>query len=518
MGAICNIFSKISRRDGGSSNLSNPAKWLVDWCTGGYESSSGVSVTADSALKHTPFWAAVRIISGTVAHLPFIVYERLEDGKNRLPKHPVYKLMHDRPNPYMDALTFIETRQAHVLTYGNGYAEIQRDGGGRPVALWPLLPDRTERKISDTGIPYYEVRLPVGGSVFLRDENVLHIKGLGFDGYTGYDVVNYHKEAIGYGVAVKQYGARFFGNDASPGGVLEHPQTLGKEAQDRLVESWNKSHQGLSQSHRLQILEEGMKFTKIGIDPAQAQALEVQKWTVDDCSRIFQIPPHKLGSMEFSKYNNVEQLQLDFVATTMLYWFRKWELECNYKLFMPSERDRLFCEILVDGLVRGDMASRYAAYNIGRNAGFLCADDIREKENMNPLPDGKGKIFLEPLNMKEAGTVVEVKPKEPVPEEDDDIRAAHWSSINSQWSRIITKQLKSKGKNGFWSDHRDWAAKVLFNPVNAWAAFNGVSVDEAKSILSKVVEENLHENRRIGYSDAGSLTDLTMERIGGDHA
>ena len=516
MGAICNIFSKISRRDGGSSNLSNPAKWLVDWATGGYESSSGVSVTADSALKHTPFWAAVRIISGTVAHLPFIVYERLEDGKNRLQKHPVYKLIHDRPNPYMDALTFIESRQAHVLTYGNGYAEIQRDGGGRPIALWPLLPDRTARKISDTGIPYYEVRLPVGGSVFLRDENVLHIKGLGFDGYTGYDVVNYHKEAIGYGVAVKQYGARFFGNDASPGGVLEHPQTLGKEAQDRLVESWNKSHQGLSQSHRLQILEEGMKFTKIGIDPAQAQALEVQKWTVDDCSRIFQIPPHKLGSMEFSKYNNVEQLQLDFVATTMLYWFRKWELECDYKLFMPKERSRLFCEILVDGLVRGDMASRYAAYNIGRNAGFLCADDCREKENMNPLPDGKGKIFLEPLNMKEAGTVVApAPPTEPEiktdgEEEDDSIRIAHRDLIDSAWGRVITK------KNNSGRDQSNWAEKILFDPVNAWASIVGVSAERAKHILGRFIEVNMPEDNKLKSTDSKKLAILIMQEIGND--
>jgi HK97 family phage portal protein len=134
-------------------------------------------------LKYTPFWSAVRIISGTVAELPFLVYRRLgNDDRQRAPEHPVYTLLHDRPNEYMDALTFIESRQAHVLTYGNGYAEIQRDGAGRPIALWPLLPDRTFRKISENGMPYYEVRPQTGETVYLPDYNVLHIKGLGFDG------------------------------------------------------------------------------------------------------------------------------------------------------------------------------------------------------------------------------------------------------------------------------------------------------------------------------------------------
>jgi HK97 family phage portal protein len=512
MGAICRLLENgMSKR----FNLKAPPQWFVEWVSGG-ASSSGISVSENKALKYTPFWAAVRIISGTLAALPFMVYSRLDNGgKDKQQKHPVYRLLHDRPNEYMDAITFQETRQAHVLCYGNGYAEIQRNGAGKPIALWPLLPDKTTRKIKDN-IPYYEIQLPNGGFVYLSDENVLHIKGLGFDGYTGYNVVHYHKEAIGYGIGVKEYGSRFFGNDASPGGVLEIPNALSDKAFNRLKKSWKTNQGGLSNAHRIQILEEGMKFNKVGVDPAQAQALEVQKWTVDDCSRIFQIPPHKLGSMEFSKYNNVEQLQLDFVATTMLYWFRKWEQECDYKLFMPSEQGKLFCEILVDGLLRSDLKTRYMAYNIGRNAGFLCVDDIREKENMNPLPDGKGQIFLQPLNMIEVGTE---QPKVESDNEDENIREAYRKLFIVQWQRIIKKQLKATKKNNDFdfSNHRDWCSEVLTAPVNVWAAHNELSNFEAKKRLRSVINLNINERRNFNMSDAEKMADLTMERIGGNH-
>ena len=160
MKIIKNILSRLGyvKRSG----TSNPDNWFINWVTGGEESSSGVKVNESSALKYTPFWSAVRVISGTVAALPFKVYRRIASGKDKVPDHPVYNLLNSRPNPYMDSLTFIETRQAHVLTYGNGYAEIQRDGGGRPIALWPLLPNMSERKMSKEGVPYYEVRQTVG--------------------------------------------------------------------------------------------------------------------------------------------------------------------------------------------------------------------------------------------------------------------------------------------------------------------------------------------------------------------
>lgn len=502
------------------SNLSNPAQWFVDWATGGAESSTGVHVSHVNALKYAPFWAAVRIISGTLGMLPFKVYKRLPDegGKIERGDHRVYALIHDAPNEYMDALTFKESRQAHVLCYGNAYAEIQRNGGGRPVALWPLLPDRTTRKITKDGMPYYEVRLKAGDTVTLPDDNVLHVKGLGFDGYTGYDVVTYHKEAIGYGIAVKEYGARFFGNGANPGGVLEHPTTLSDKAKAFLQKSWNDAHQGLSMSHRLQILEEGMKWHETGVDPQKAQALEVQKWTVDDCSRIFQIPPHKLGSMEFSKYNNVEQLNIDFVCTTMLYWFVKWEQEVNRKLFLPSEQGRWFAEIAADGLLRGNTADRAALYASGRQWGWLSINDIHRKENMNPIGPA-GDSYLDPLNMVPAGTPPQAKlsPKEPVKEpakdpEENAVRAAHRELLVSQWRRIITKQKNSGGQAT-----QEFARMILLEPAAAYGSLRGIDKDLVSQRLDHVIERWLRPTTPVYPEDPTKMADDLMQEIGGNH-
>jgi HK97 family phage portal protein len=490
-----------------ATGTKNPAQWLIDWITGG-TSVAGVKVTPQSALKYTPFWAAVRIISGTLASLPFVVYERLDNsGKQRQQKHKVYEFMHSRPNPYMDAMTLIETRQAHVLTYGNGYAEIQRTGGGVPVHLWPLLPDRTTRMISPAGVPYYEIRLPDGSTTTLPDYNVLHIKGLGFDGYTGYNVVDYHKTAIGYGVAVKEYGARFFSQDASPGGVLECPNALSDQAYSRMVKSWNAKHEGLSMAHRLQILEEGTKFSAMGIDPQKAQALEVQKYTVDDCCRIFNMPPHKLASMEHATFSNIEEQNIDFNTGTMLYWYKKWESEINFKLFMPSERQRLFVEILADAVLRGDTKTRYEAYNIGRNGGWLSSDDIREKENMNPLPDGKGKIYLEPLNMKPAGSE-STSPDARSAQLLDSLRMV----ISEQFKRVITKRNGS----GYKADQIDFCRKVLFGPVLSYAIAMGRPQHRAYEALSEASVEFLQQDTKLTSDHAerfaGRLTDLLNQQ------
>jgi len=488
---------------------SNPAQWLIDCVSGGAETSSGKRVNESSALKYSPFWASVRVISGTIASLPFIVYRRDgKGGKTRANGHSVYELLHNRPNEYMDALTFIETRQAHVLTYGNGFAEIQRTNGGKPIALWPLLPDRTFRKMGDDGVPYYEIRQAKGPTVYLPDYNVLHIKGLGFDGYTGYNVVQYHKEAIGYGVAVKEYGGRFFSNDASPGGVLEHPHTLGDTALKHLKESWNAEHKGLTQAHRLKILEEGMKWKQTGVDPEQAQALEVQKFTVDDCSRIFNIPPHKIGSMERATFSNIEEQNIDFVIMTMLYWFRKWEQECNYKLFMPGERKKMFCEILVEGLLRGKTLTRYTAYKIGRYAGFLSVNDILRFENMNTIGP-KGDIYLEPLNMTPAGTKPEPK-SEPKTLEKDSIRKAHRDLIISQLLRVIRKRFTS------FESQRNFAKTILFEPVNAYASTFNRNGREVRGLLDDTVDMLISNN--FSEDDAGELADRIINMIGDNHA
>jgi HK97 family phage portal protein len=505
MGAICDLLTRKTTR----STTSSPSQWLIDWVHGGTESSTGIAVSESRAMRYTPFWAAVRVITGTLSALPFIVYRRLsEDDRQRDRKHPVARLLQSRPNQYVDPITLIESRQAHALTYGNGYAEIQRDGRGRPVALWPLLPDRTQRKIDDAGTPYYEVRLATGGAVTLPDYNVLHIKGLGFDGYTGYNVVRYNREAIASGIAVREYGGRFFSGDGTPSGVLEHPGNLGADAMKNLSESWTATHSGLSNAHRLQILEEGMKWHETGIDPAQAQALEVQKFSVDECARIFNIPPHKIASMENATFSNIEEQNLDFVTSTMMYWFRKWEAEINYKLFTDRERDTMYCEILVDALLRGNIEARHKAYATGRQWGYYSINDILRMENMNTIGP-EGDQHLDPLNMKPAGSAAPA-------DGNDNARIAHQRLLAGQWRRITTKAAKGppKGSNGeFWQRTRDHAGDVLADASIAYGATVGVDAAACRAALAGIIEQSINAETAVGIDDADTLADRTIASI-----
>jgi HK97 family phage portal protein len=489
------------------STSSSPDQWFIDWVRGGESTSSGVSVTEQKAMKYSPFWAAVRVISGTLGFLPFFVYKRDGDDRERV-NHPAFELLHNRPNEYMDALTFKETRQAHALTYGNGYAEIQRNGAGKPVALWPLLPDRTWRRITESGLPYYEVRTPTGEKFELPDENVLHIKGLGFDGYTGYNVVEYMREAVGYGIAVKEYAGRFFDGDATPGGVLSHPEQLTKTAQKNLYDSWEKRHSGLSTKHRLQILEEGMQYTPIGVSPEQAQSLEVQKYTVDDCARIFNIPPHKLGSMDRATFSNIEEQNLDFISSTMMYWFKKWEGEANYKLLSPSQQKNYFCEILAEGLLRGRVEQRTNAYAKARQWGWMSVNDIRRLENMNSIgPDGD--IYLEPMNMKPAGEEIEPAPAPVVDEEELD--RMHFKLIANEFKRVITAGQRCNFKK----DQRHWAETIMIHSVDAYASVRGKDVTEARLVLRKLLDHYVCKGEPIDDSYAEIVAKRIIEEVGG---
>jgi len=371
------------------TTLSNPDRWLVEELGGG-KAKSGVVVNEQSALRVTAYLAAVKIISETVASLPLIVYRRLQPrGKERAPDHPLYTVLHDQVNSEMTAYQFRETLQGHILNWGNGYAEIERDGAGRVIGLWPLLPDRTwpERDPVTQRIRY-RTTLPDGEQVLLPFERVLHIPGFGFDGLVGYNPVKLAREAIGMALATEQFGAEFFGQGATPSGVVEYPRALSEEAYNRYVKDIREAYEGLSRAHRLMILEEGMKYTQVTIPPEEAQFLETRKFQVSEIARIFRVPPHMLGDLERATFSNIEHQSIEFVVHTIRPWLVRWEQAIRMKLLTPAERREFFAEFLVDGLLRGDIESRYNAYAVGRQNGWLSANDIREMENMNPIPGG----------------------------------------------------------------------------------------------------------------------------------
>jgi len=369
---------------------------------GGTMASSGVPVSQTSALTSSAYYSGVSFRARTVAQVPLIVYERLEPrGKQRAADHQLYELLHDSPNPEMTAFDFKEALEGHVWTWGNAYAEIEWDPRKQvPTALWPLRPDMMHVSRDDkTKAIVYRYTLPGGGSVELPASKILHLHGFGFDGLVGYDPITLHREAIGLGKAMEKFGATFFGNGSSLSGVLTHPNRLSDTARKNMKESWDKAHTGLSNQHRITILEEGVSWAQIGIPPENAQFLESRKFQVREMARILHLPPHIIADLDQATFSNIEQQSLELVMYHLMPDFIRWEQAAKLRLLPGAENKKYFTEFLVVGLLRGDTATRYKAYAVGRQWGWLSANDIRELENMNPLPDDQGDIYMVPLNM-----------------------------------------------------------------------------------------------------------------------
>jgi HK97 family phage portal protein len=350
-------------------------------------SSSGKSVNEKTALQTTAVYACVRILAETIASLPLHTYRYSTGGKEKAMNHPLYYLLHSEPNPEMTSFVFRETLMGHLLLWGNAYAQIIRDGRGRVLGLYPLLPSKMLVNRTDQGILYYQYEKD-GRIYFLPDTDVLHIPGLGFDGLVGYSPIAMAKNAIGMAIATEEYGAKFFANGASPGGVLEHPGVV--KDPGKIRESWNAVYQGSGNAHRVAVLEEGMKFQPIGIPPEQAQFLETRKYQLNEIARIFRIPPHMIGDLEKSSFSNIEQQSLEFVMYTLDPWVIRWEQAISRALFSDSEKRQYFVKFNVDGLLRGDYQSRMNGYAVGRQNGWLSANDIRELENLNRIPPELG--------------------------------------------------------------------------------------------------------------------------------
>ena len=358
---------------------------------------SGKPVNERTAMQTTAVYACVRILAEAVASLPLHVYEYQDDGGKKLVHdHPLYYLLHDEPNPEMTSFVFRETLMSHLLIWGNAYAQIIRDGAGRVLGLYPLLPDKMDVQRDDRGNIYYvysrnsdeNPMFKEYGDIRLKAEDVLHIPGLGFDGLIGYSPIAMAKNAVGMTLACEEYGASFFANGANPGGVLEHPGVLKDPSKVR--ESWNSVYRGVNNAHKIAVLEEGMKYQQIGIPPEEAQFLETRKFQINEIARLYRIPPHMVGDLDKSSFSNIEQQSLEFVKYTLDPWVIRWEQSLQRSLILPGEKGKYFIKLNVDGLLRGDYQSRMNGYAVGRQNGWFSANDIREMENMNPIPDEQG--------------------------------------------------------------------------------------------------------------------------------
>ena len=404
-------------------------------------STSGKQVTERSAMQMTAVYSCVRILSEAVAGLPLHLYRYKEGGgKEKAIDLPLYRLMHDEPNPEMSSFVFRETLMTHLLLWGNAYAQIIRNGKGEVIALYPLMPNKMRVERDENGSLYYEyihssdeADTMKNTTVRLTPYNVLHIPGLGFDGLVGYSPIAMAKNAIGMAIACEEYGAKFFANGAAPSGVLEHPGVI-KDPQ-KVREAWQSQFGGSQNANKIAVLEEGMKYTPISISPEQAQFLETRKFQINEIARIFRVPPHMVGDLEKSSFSNIEQQSLEFVKYTLDPWVMRWEQSLSRTLFTEEEKKTLFFKFNVEGLLRGDYQSRMNGYATARQNGWMSANDIRELENMDKIPaEQGGDLYLingSMLPMQNAGAYANKESNKEETEQDEEVLEVEESTSNA---------------------------------------------------------------------------------------
>jgi len=353
-------------------------------------SNSGVDVDEDTALKISAVYACVKVISETIASLPLNLLKELTNGDNEKAKqHPLYAILKDAPNSEMTSFTFREMLMTNLLLWGNAYSLIKRNKHGQIVELYPLKSKNmvVERDAVTNNIKYTYTNNK-GISKTYSPKQILHIPAFTFDGVLGVSPITYAREAMGLALATEEFGARFFGNGARPGGVLEHPGIV--KDPEKLRDSWNKVYQGTANSHKVAVLEEGMKYHEIGMSPEDSQFLQTRSFQLTEICRIFRVPPHMIGDLSRSTFSNIEHQSIDFVVHTIRPWLVRWEQAIARSLLNEEERTIYYAKFNVDGLMRGDFATRMSGYAIARQNGWMSANEIRALEDMNKIPAEKG--------------------------------------------------------------------------------------------------------------------------------
>jgi HK97 family phage portal protein len=363
---------------------------------------SGTVVSDVTALESPAYFAGVRNVSEDLATLPLITYRRIDERKReRDPDFYLYPILHDMPNEEIDAVTFFEMQQAWLMMRRNAYAEVVRDRTGRCMGLWPIPPSRVSVRRFE-GELLYQVSLPPGmtdpqsGLPFkiLDRSRILHVKALALDGILGLNSITTHSEAIGLSLALDRYGAAFFGNDGTPGGTYEHPGKLTDPAYKRLKGALEDRHKGLENAHRIAILEEGMKFNATSVPNDKAQFIDSKRYSVEDMGRLNRIAPHKIGDLSRATFSNIEHQGIDYVVSTIRPPAVRWERAIHAQVYLADDRKTHYSEFLLDALLRGDSQQRAQAFATMRQNGVINADEWRALENLNPIEDGSGAVYL----------------------------------------------------------------------------------------------------------------------------
>lgn len=387
----------------------------VETPTPTFSLTAGMRVSNESAMQFAAVWACVRIISETIATLGWhIVREDSSGRREREVGTAMDILLNARANAEMTAFAWREVALMQALLRGNHYSEIGRDSAGRPNGLWPMNPDLVKVDRNEADELIYRAQDGRGREVILPQRDVLHIKGITDDGIIGLSVVAHARRSIGVGLALDEFGASFYGNGAHVGAAIRHPGKLSQQAKDSLKAGFQEAYAGPNKAHKTVVLEEGMDVTKLSMSMVDAQFLESRKFQVSEICRWFRVPPHKVADLDRATFSNIEHQSIEFVQDTILPWCRRLEQEVDLKLFGQWQKTT---RLNIDTLLRGDIVSRFNAYEKGRLGGWLSANDVRRLENLNPIENGD--IYLQPMNYQEAGAVIEPPAPAAAPREDD---------------------------------------------------------------------------------------------------
>lgn len=358
---------------------------------GGMESFSGIAITAEVAMMVSAVGAAVSLLSELAAMIPLPIFERTdgEGGKERAPNHPLADLLHDRPNGWQNGFEFRELLTTHLLLWGNCYAHIARvksgTARGRIMELNPIHPDRVRAEQDGNYVVTYRVALLDGSQVRMPARDVFHIRDRTFNGVEGMSRLKSGRDSIGLARVTERWGNQLFGNGARPSGILTTDKNLSPEQMKNLRGSWTAAHGG-ENALGTAVLDGGFKWQATSLDMEQAQMLETRKFQIAEIARIFRIPPHMLGDLERATFSNIEHQSLEFVKYTLMPWLRRWETAINTQLLDPA--GGYFAEHVVEGLLRGDVKSRYEAYASALQNEWMTKNEVRTRENLNPVDGG----------------------------------------------------------------------------------------------------------------------------------
>lgn len=358
----------------------------IDFFFGG--STSGKSVNPRSAMQLSAVYACVKVIAETVASLPLHVYRNVELGSEKAINEPLYRLLHDEPNSEMTSFMWRETMMTHLLLWGNSYSQKIYNYRGELVGLYPLSPEYMDVTRDKSGQLVYTYTTSDGKEHVMSRRDVFHVPGLGFDGVVGYSPIAMERNALGLALAAEEYGSKFFANGATPSGVLVHPNTI--KNPEKVRAAWTKAFGGSGNAGKTAVLEEGMRYERISMPNNEAQFLESRKFQVAEICRIYRVPPHLIADLEHATYSNIEHQSISFGSYTIRPWLVRIEQAANMQLLTDSQKGKLWTGFNLDGLLRGDYKSRMEGYAIGRQNGWLNANDIRDLENMNQIPPELG--------------------------------------------------------------------------------------------------------------------------------